>query len=136
MDSPDEEEGEGQVEEEQQKATDSLEEDKKEAAKGSQKKAGKKMKKMGKKMAAQMQGGEMETMEEDVDMLRQILDNLVVFSFEQEALMKDFKRTDYGNALFGKKLNAQNDLKLNFQHIDDSLFTLSLRQPKISGSTI
>ena len=133
MDIPDEEEEEGQVEEEQQKATDSLEEDKKEAAKGSQKKAGKKMKKMGKKMAAQMQGGEMETMEEDVDMLRQILDNLVVFSFEQEALMKDFKRTDYGNALFGKKLNAQNDLKLNFQHIDDSLFTLSLRQPKISA---
>jgi len=29
-------------------------------------------------------------------------------------------------------LNVQNDLKLNFEHIDDSLFALSLRQPMIS----
>ena len=65
-------------------------------------------------------------------MLRQILDNLVVFSFEQEDLMEVFKETDYGSAAFGKKLNVQNDLKLNFEHIDDSLFALSLRQPMIS----
>ena len=83
-------------------------------------------------MEMQMLAGQMETMEEDVEMLRQILDNLVVFSFEQEDLMEVFKETDYGSAAFGKKLNIQNDLKLNFQHIDDSLFALSLRQPMIS----
>jgi chemotaxis protein histidine kinase CheA len=136
MDIPDEESEEKQVEEEQKKATDSLEEKKNGDAKGSQKKAGKKMKQIGKKMQVQMQGGGMETMEEDVEMLRQILDNLVVFSFEQETLMKEFKTIDYGNALFGKKLNFQNDLKLNFQHIDDSLFGLSLRQPMISAPII
>ena len=64
-------------------------------------------------------------------MLRQILDNLVVFSFRQEALMEAFKLSQYGNPLFGKRLNTQNDLKQNFQHIDDSLFSLSLRQPLI-----
>jgi len=132
MDIPDEKEEEQQIEEEQQKATESLEQMKKEAAKESQKKAGKKMKEMGEKMQASMQSGQMETLEEDVDMLRQILDNLVVFSFEQEALMEDFKRSEYGNPLFGKNLTLQNDLKLNFQHIDDSLFALSLRQPIIS----
>src|SRR5690606_39200761 len=67
--------------------------------------------------------------EEDVKMLRQIVDNLVVFSFEQEDLMETFKTIEYGNPIFGKKLNIQNDLKTNFEHIDDSIFSLSLRQP-------
>jgi len=80
----------------------------------------------------QMQASSGESIEEDAEMLRQILDNLVVFSFEQEAVMEDFKTIDYGNPLFGMKLNVQNDLKLNFQHIDDSIFALSLRNPMIS----
>jgi hypothetical protein len=133
MDIPEDKNEEKEVDEEQQKATDNLDQQKKQDAKESQKKAGKKMKQMGKKMQMEMQSGQMETIEEDVDMLRQILDNLVVFSFEQEALMEDFKKTHYGNPLFGKKLTIQNDLKLNFQHIDDSLFSLSLRQPMIGG---
>lgn len=132
MDIPQDESGEKEVQEEQEKATDKLEKQEKSGAAESQKKAGKKMKQMGKQMEAQMAAGQMETIEEDVEMLRQILDNLVVFSFEQEDLMEVFRQTDYGSAAFGKKLNIQNDLKLNFQHIDDSLFSLSLRQPMIS----
>jgi hypothetical protein len=129
MDIPDDQKDHEQVKEEQKKATDKLQQEKKEDAKGSQKKAGKKMKEMGKTMQAQMQAGGGEMIEEDIEMLRQILDNLVVFSFEQEALMEEFKKTDYTNPVFGKKLNIQNDLKYNFQHIDDSLFSLALRQP-------
>ena len=102
-----------EVEKEQQEATDKLEQQKPGDAKENQKKAGKKMKQMGKQMQAQMAAGQMESIEEDVEMLRQILDNLVVFSFEQEDLMEEFKVTDYGSATFGKKLNIQNDLKSN-----------------------
>ena len=133
MEIPQDDAGQKEVEEEQQKATDKLQEQNKSGASENQKKAGKKMKQMGQQMQMQMQSGQMESMDEDVEMLRQILDNLVVFSFEQENLMEEFKRTSYGNPVFGKKLNLQNDLKLNFQHIDDSLFTLSLRQPMISN---
>lgn len=132
MDIPDDAKKEEEIEQEQEKATDNLGQQKKEDAKQNQKKAGEKMKQMGQQMQAQMQAAQGETMEEDAEMLRQILDNLVVFSFEQEAVMEDFKVTDYGNPVFGKKLNAQNDLKLNFQHIDDSIFSLSLRNPMIS----
>ncbi len=132
MDIPEDEPGEQKVDEQQGKATDNLQQQKQQDAKKNQKSAGQKMKQMGKKMMAQMMSGQMETMQEDVEMLRQILDNLVVFSFEQEELMKTFRATDYGNPVFGKKLNIQNDLKLNFRHIDDSLFALSLRQPMIS----
>lgn len=132
MEIPNDESGEKEVEKEQQEATDNLEKQKKQDAQKNQKNAGKKMKQMGSQMQQQMASGQMETMQEDAEMLRQVLDNLVVFSFEQENLMEQFKVTDYGNPVFGKKLNKQNDLKLNFQHVDDSLFSLSLRQPMIS----
>ena len=132
MEIPQDKEGESKVDEEQQKATQNLQQQNQSGAKKNQKKAGQKMKQMGQQMQSMMMQGQMETIQEDVDMLRQILDNLVVFSFEQEDLMEEFKVTDYGNPVFGRKLNIQNDLKQNFRHIDDSLFALSLRQPMIS----
>jgi chemotaxis protein histidine kinase CheA len=134
MDIPQDASGEKEVEKEQQEATDKLEQKNQQGAKENQKKAGEKMKKMSQQMQSQMQSGQMESIDEDVEMLRQILDNLVVFSFNQEDLMMNFNEIDYGSAAFGKKLNIQNDLKLNFQHIDDSLFALSLRQPLISSA--
>ncbi len=132
MEIPEGEKKEEEVKKEQKEATENLSNDKKQDAIKNQKKAGEKMKQMGQQMQAQMEAAAGESMEEDADMLRQILDNLVVFSFEQEDVMEDFKITDYGNPIFGKKLNTQNDLKLNFQHIDDSIFSLSLRNPMIS----
>jgi len=135
MDIPEDKPAEQQIDEEQEKATDKLEEQKPSEAGKNQKKAGQKMKQMSKSMQMQMQSGDMETIEEDVKMLRQIVDNLVVFSFQQEDLMEHFKKIEYGNPIFGKKLNIQNDLKTNFEHIDDSIFALSLRQP-IIGSEI
>jgi len=134
VDIPDDKEAEKEIDEEQEKATDKLEDQKPQDASENQKKAGKKMKQMGEKMQMQMKAGQMETLEEDVAMLRRILANLVVFSFQQEDLMKDFKEIQYGNPLFGKKMNIQNELKLNFEHIDDSLFALSVRQPLIGNA--
>lgn len=135
MDIPEDKPTEQQIDQEQQQATDKLEEQKPSEAGKNQKKAGQKMKQMSKSMQMQMQSGQSETIEEDVKMLRQIVDNLVVFSFQQEDLMEVFKKIEYGNPIFGKKLNIQNDLKINFEHIDDSIFALSLRQPMI-GSQI
>ncbi len=131
LDIPEDKPAEKQVDEEQQKATDKLGEQKPTEAGKNQKKAGQKMKEMGKALQMQMKSGQMESIDEDVKMLRQIVDNLVVFSFQQEDLMEVFKKIEYGNPVFGKKLNIQNDLKTNFEHIDDSLFSLSLRQPML-----
>jgi hypothetical protein len=74
----------------------------------------------------------MEQMEEDVAMLRQILDNLLAYSFSQEDLMGQFKNLKRGAPAFNKNLKIQQDLRLQFQHVDDSLFALSLRNPKIA----
>ena len=133
LDIPDDKPAEQEIDEEQQKATDKLEQQKPEGASENQKKAGQKMKQMSQQMQQQMMSGQMETLDEDVKMLRQILDNLVVFSFRQEDLMNTFKEIKYGNPIYGKKLNVQNELKINFEHIDDSLFALSLRQPLLGN---
>ena len=131
IDIPEDKPTEQQIDEEQEKATDKLKQQKPNDAGKNQKKAGQKMKQMSKSMQMQMKSGQMESIEEDAKMLRQIVDNLVVFSFQQEDLMETFKKIEYGNPIFGKKLNVQNDLKTNFEHIDDSIFALSLRQPMI-----
>ncbi|MCX7546588.1 DUF4175 family protein [Xanthomarina sp. F1114] len=99
-----------------------------------QKQAGEKMKNMSQKMQASMQmmGGGGEQMQEDIAMLRQILDNLVLFSFDQEALMNQFKSIEVNHNKYAEYLKKQHTLKEHFSHIDDSLFALSLRQPKLS----
>ncbi len=102
------------------------------SAKKSQKSAGKKMKQMSAKMQGAMSGGGSEKMQEDADMLRQILDNLVLFSFDQEDLMKQFKKLDGNSNTFANNLKKQNSLREHFEHVDDSLFALSMRQPKLS----
>ncbi len=99
-----------------------------------QKKAAKKMKEMSEKMMSMLGGGGGggSQMQEDVDMLRQILENLLLYSFDQEALMNTFERIDIDNNKYGKYIIEQSNLREHFEHIDDSLFALSLRQPKIS----
>jgi hypothetical protein len=68
-----------------------------------------------------------EQMEEDVKMLRQVLDNLLAFSLSQEYAMVQF-RISKGSPAFNK--NIKQDLKLQFKHVDDSC-SLSLRNPKL-----
>jgi hypothetical protein len=140
---------ENEVQTEQQKASDELnkQEDKQATeenktnpksdenlknAQKSQKKAAKKMMTMSQKMNQSMQMGGGEQMQEDVDMLRQVLDNLLLFSFEQESLMNQFKNIEINHNKYASFLRKQSSLRENFKHVDDSLFALSLRQPKLS----
>ncbi len=124
-------ESEKSIDEDLKKASEELQKSNKDKAKPKQKAASKKMKQMAQKMNQSMEEGEMEQLEEDVVMLRQILDNLLAFSFTQEDVMVKFKNLSIGSPAFNKKLKTQQDLKLQFKHIDDSLFAMSLRNPKI-----
>ncbi|WP_298515216.1 DUF4175 family protein [uncultured Kordia sp.] len=102
------------------------------SAKKKQKKAAQKMQRMSKSMQTAMQMSGQESIQEDAEMLRQILDNLVLFSFDEEELMKGFEEIDNTNAGYAAKLKRQKELRKMFEHVDDSLFSLSLRQPTIS----
>jgi len=132
MDLPDSDGKEKNIDDDQKKASDELQKNNQEKAKPKQKSAGKQMKEMSQAMAQGMSGGEMEQMEEDVKMLRQILDNLLAYSFSQEDLMDQFKGLKRSSPSFNKNLKIQQDLKLEFKHVDDSLFAMSLRNPKIA----
>lgn len=120
------------IDDDLKKASDELKKDSKAGAKPKQKNASKKMKEMSEDMKSEMEGGESEQMEEDVAMLRQILDNLLAYSFSQEDVMKQFKGLKRGSPSFNKNLKIQQDLKQQFKHVDDSLFAMSLRNPKIA----
>lgn len=135
MDIPSDKNEEKSVEEDMKKASDELKKeskDSKQKAKPKQKSAAQKMKEMGGKMMQGMEGGDMEQMEEDVKMLRQILDNLLAYSFSQEDVMGKFKGSTTHSASFSKNLKKQQDLKQQFRHVDDSIFAMSLRNPKIT----
>ena len=131
LDIPNDKQEQKSIDEDLKKASEELQKDKKANAKPKQKSAAKKMKQMSQKMEQEMEGGEMEQLEEDIAMLRQVLDNLLAFSFSQEDLMGKFKGYKIGSPAFNKALKNQQDLKLQFKHIDDSLFAMSLRNPKI-----
>ncbi|MFK7748903.1 MAG: DUF4175 family protein [Kordia sp.] len=131
------------VKQDQQDATDDLEKsedspseqqksENKKSAKQKQKKAAQKMQRMSKSMQTSMQMSGQESIKEDAEMLRQILDNLLLFSFDEENLMKTFEEIDNTNAGYAGKLKRQKELRKMFEHVDDSLFALSLRQPTIS----
>lgn len=122
------------IEDDLKKAQEELKKSDTNKAKPKQKSAAKKMKEMSGGIQESMAGGDKEQMEEDVAMLRQIMDNLLAFSFSQEDLMGRFKSIKRGVPSYNKFLKTQQDLRLQFQHVDDSLFALSLRNPQMNES--
>lgn len=100
--------------------------------KENQKKAAQKMQQMSQKMQQAMSDMNGEMKEENEKSLRIILENLLNFSFKQETIMNRFSKINVAHSDFGKEIKNQNTLKTYFEHIDDSLYVLSMRLPKIS----
>jgi hypothetical protein len=132
MDLDSDKNSEQEISKEQQKASDNLDKQKNTKAKEHQKNAAQKMKHMSQAMQMKMQSSSGDQLEEDEKTLRQILDNLITYSFDQENLLLEFRTIHNKQFEFPNKLKEQYVLKEHFSHIDDSLFALSLRVPKIS----
>jgi hypothetical protein len=132
MDIPSDASKEKDLKDDLQKASDELNKKNTSSAKQKQKSASKKMKSMAQQMDSSMEGGEQEQLEEDVAMLRQVLDNLLAYSLTQEDVMKQFKSMKLGSSIYTKNIKVQQNLKQQFKHVDDSLFALSLRNPKVA----
>lgn len=132
MDIPNDKNEQEDVKKDMEKASEELQKQNQQKAKPKQKSAAAKMKQMSQTMAQSMQSGEMEQMQEDAKLLRQILDNLLAFSFDEEGLIKTTNATQTRSLQLNKVLKRQQDLKLQFKHVDDSLFAVALRNPKIS----
>ena len=72
------------------------------------------------------------SMAEDAEMLRQILENLIDFSMEEEVLMERTLSQEVSLDIRETLIREQQKLLHIFQHVDDSLFALSLRVAEIS----
>jgi hypothetical protein len=104
-----------------------------EKAKARQRSAAKTMKELSDNlMKSGSSGGGGSSMAEDAEMLRQLLDNLVTFSFKQEGLYKSLVESDLSGTLNAGSIKKQRELRELFKHVDDSLFALSLRQAELS----
>ena len=132
MQIPNTKEDEKEVNKQLQKATESQEQKNKTSEKKSQKKAAQKMQAMSQKMQQAMSQAEEEMKEANEKSLRIILENLLNYSFKQENVMNRFSKISVTHPDFGKEIKSQNTLKTYFEHVDDSLYVLSMRLPEIS----
>lgn len=119
------------VSEEQQKAEEQLAKDQKKKASDSQKNAAKQMENMAQKMGDMMAQMQQEAQGEDLDALRQIVDNLLTLSFDQEKLMLTLKGTNRNDPKYTELARQQLKLKDDSKLIEDSLYALSKRVPQI-----
>jgi hypothetical protein len=92
-----------------------------------QKSAAGKMKEMAGDMASQMQGQEMEQMEMDMKALRQLLENIVTLSFEQEEVMNNFVPVEINTPRYIGLTQAQKKIQDDFKVAEDSLYALAKR---------
>ena len=70
---------------------------------------------------------EMEQIELDIEATKQLLENLLTLSFEQEALMKKIKSTNPNSPRYPELIDEQNTIKRDFRMVEDSLQALSKR---------
>jgi hypothetical protein len=116
-----------EISEEMQEGTEQLQQSEPGKASPSQKNAGEKMQQMAKQMASQMMTMEMMQAMEDLDNLRQLLENLVKLSFDQEQLFEEVKQTQTEQPKFRELVQHQYKLKDDAAMIEDSLVALSKR---------
>jgi hypothetical protein len=92
-----------------------------------QKSAAKKMKEMAGSMSAQMQAQDMEQMEMDIKALRQLLENIVTLSFDQEGLMNQFQPVEINTPRYVELTQEQKKIQDDFKVVEDSLYALAKR---------
>lgn len=83
-------------------------------------------------LSASSGGGGGSSTAEDAEMLRQLLDNLITFSFKQEGLYRSLGESEMSGTVNTLSIKRQQELRELFKHVDDSLFALSLRQAELS----
>ncbi|MCX6246347.1 MAG: hypothetical protein NTW10_01325 [Bacteroidetes bacterium] len=127
-DLPDLTQEEKDIDGEMNNSMESLEKNDKKGASKSQKSAAKKMGAMSEKLQASQDGMESAQNEENLAMLRQILENLVRISFDQEELMNRTKIINKNDPKYLKLIQDQNNLKDDLGSVEDSLNQLAKRE--------
>ncbi len=120
-----------EVEKDQKESEEDLDKNKKNKASQKQKKAAEGMKKMSKDLQQQMQSAMEQQEEEDYNKLREILDNLIQLSKDQEGLMEEFKLIRGYNPKYVELGQHQKKIRDDSRMIEDSLLALSKRVQQV-----
>ncbi|MCB0400795.1 MAG: hypothetical protein KDD41_01810 [Flavobacteriales bacterium] len=121
-----------EISKEMENSSQQLQNNKNKKSSESQKKAADQMSEMAQQMAAMQQ--QSQNQGEDMDALRQLLDNLVHLSFEQEELMENYKKIDNKSPDYVALTQKQKKLKDDAEMIEDSLFALSKRVVQLEST--
>lgn len=124
---PDTEQLEEEIEQEMQESKENLDKGDKQKSGENQKNAGDKMEEMSDQLQGMQNSMSMESKMEDMEDLRQLLDNLVFLSLEQERLMKEFGEVNVNDPKYVDLMREQNKIRDDARHIQDSLYALSKR---------
>ncbi len=111
----------------------SLEKKQNKKASENQKESSDEMEELAEKMKKSLEESQDEQQEEDYYTLRQILENLIELSVQEEALMQQMKDTRTYSPKFVELSAKQRKLKENAKMVEDSLLALSKRQVQIQS---
>ncbi|MEP6647415.1 MAG: DUF4175 family protein, partial [Saprospiraceae bacterium] len=121
------------IDQDMKKSKEQIDQKQNKSASKSQKNAAQRMKDMASQMGAQMKAGEMAQKEEDMAMLRQLLENLITLSFGQEQLMTDLGNTEISSPKYVSLVQDQYKIKDDFKVVEDTLQALSKRVTQIES---
>jgi hypothetical protein len=121
------------IQKEMQNSSEQLQKNDKKNASKSQKSAAEKMQKMSEQLSAMQQQQQQEQASEDVDKLRDLLENLIQLSFGQEALMAELQKMKPSDPQYYKMGQKQKKLQDDSKMIEDTLLALSKRVPQIQS---
>jgi hypothetical protein len=108
-----------------------MKENKNSKASKSQKQNSDNMKKMSEQMQSDMQSQEMEAMQENIEDIRQVLENLITFSFDQEEILTEQKGLSPRDPRYKEYIVKQKNAGDNFKIIRDSLNAMAGRIPEL-----
>ncbi|TAF77981.1 MAG: hypothetical protein EAZ53_00810 [Bacteroidetes bacterium] len=115
------------VDKEQKDSENALDKNDKKKAAQSQKNAAKELKNMKEKMEAMQKEMEADALSENMEDLRNILENLVELSYNQEDVMKEFKKVNQQDPRFVQLSQRQLKIKDDSKIVEDSLNALARR---------
>lgn len=122
------------AEQNMQQSSEQLQKSQQQKASQSQSKAQQNLQQMAASMQQMASGMDAQQIDIDIKATRQILTNLIRFSFDQEKLMNKVKQTPLSSPNYVLNSQEQNRLKANARMIKDSLFTLSKRVFQIAAT--
>jgi len=117
-----------------QQSKEQLQQQQQQKAAQSQEKAAQQLQQMASSMQQMANGMDAEQIDIDIKATRQLLTNLMRFSFDQEQLMSKVKTTPLSSPNYVVNAREQDRLKSNARMMKDSLFALSKRVFQIAAS--